>query len=314
MDEIERKDVRVGDTVVIRRAGDVIPEVVKVITEKRPTNTKTVALPKKCPVCHSDVIKPEGEAALRCTGGLYCVAQRREAIKHFASRRAMDIDGLGDKLVELMIDNSVIEHVDDLYQLTLDQVATLERMGPKSAQNLLNALEESKQTTLARFLYALGIREVGETTARNLANYYGNLANIMKATEQDLQNVPDIGNIVAANIVAFFKQRHNLDIIQKLCQLGITWPDVKPAKPAQKVLQDLSFVITGTLSDMSRDDAKSALQNLGAKVSSSVSSKTSYVIVGDNPGSKASKAEQLGVRILDEKEFNQLLRNPSQFV
>ncbi len=301
MDEIERKDVRIGDTVIVRRAGDVIPEVASVILEKRPENSQKIQLPRQCPVCGSDVVKAIDEAVARCTGGLFCQAQAKEAIKHFASRRAMDIDGLGDKLVEQLVDQKLINNVADLYTLNLQQLSDLDRMAEKSANNLLIALEDSKKTTLNRFLYALGIREVGEATARNLAQHFLNLSAIKNTTVEQLQEVADIGPIVAEHVYYFFQQAHNLDIIQRLIDLGITWPALE--KPATALtLSDQRFVITGTLSSMSRDDAKQKLQQLGAAVSGAVSKNTSYLIAGENAGSK-----QAGVKILNEQEFLELL-------
>ena len=308
MDEVERKDVRVGDQVIVRRAGDVIPEVVSVVPGSRKPGAKRTHLPARCPVCDSEIVREEGEAVARCSGGLYCKAQRRESIKHFASRKAMDIDGLGDKLVEQMVDASLIEHVDDLYRLKVADIAALERMGEKSAQNLVDALVKSKQTTLARFIYALGIREVGEATAATLAAHFGSLDKLMAADEEALQEASDVGPVVAAHIHKFFQQSHNREIINRLTnpEIGIHWDD-EVSELTDNRLEGQTFVITGTLSTMGRDDAKAALQALGAKVTGSVSSKTSYVIVGESPGSKASKAEQLGVPILDEEAFLELI-------
>ncbi len=308
MDEIERKDVRIGDTVIVRRAGDVIPEVASVIMERRPRRTKQVSLPKRCPVCGSEVIRPEGEAVARCTGGLYCSAQRKEAIKHFASRRAMDIEGLGDKLVDQLVEAGLVDHVDDLFTLTQAQVAELERMGEKSAENLISALEKAKDTSLERFIFALGVREVGEATARALALYYGDLEGLMAADEEALQEVPDVGPVVAKHIVAFFHQKHNKEVIHKLIKAGIRWPKIeRQVVAAGKALEGNTYVITGTLSAMGRDEAKERLQALGAKVSGSVSKKTTAVIVGENPGSKLTKAESLGVEVLDEEAFLALI-------
>lgn len=308
MDEIERKDVRIADTVIVRRAGDVIPEVASVILERRTKDSKKIQLPKHCPVCGSDVIKLEDEAVARCTGGLYCLAQAKEAIKHFASRRAMDIDGLGNKIIEQLVDEGLVKNVADLYCLSLEQLVGLERMAEKSATNILQALEQSKQTSLNRFLYGIGIREVGEATARNLANYLTNLEAIKKATVEQLQQVPDIGPIVAEHIYFFFQQSHNLEIIERLLSLGIHWPTIEAPTAAELPLAEKRFVITGTLSTMSRDDAKLRLQSLGAAVSGSVSKNTSYVVAGENPGSKLTKAEQLGVTVLDEQQLIELLQ------
>lgn len=306
MDEMERKDVRIGDTVIIRRAGDVIPEVVGVIMDKRPKGARKIKLPKKCPVCQSDILRLEGEAIVRCSGGLYCLAQRKEAIKHFASRKALDIEGLGDKLVEQLIDGNLIRHIDDLFLLNAQQLAALERMGEKSARNLVDALEKAKHTTLARFIYALGIREVGEATAQNLAQYYGDLEILMQADEEQLQTVNDIGPVVAGHIARFFQQKHNRDVIEKLLKVGIRWPDL-PRKTGPKPLAEHVYVITGTLSTMTRDEAKARLQALGAKVVGSVSKKTTALIAGVNAGSKLDKAVELAVTILEEDAFLKLL-------
>ncbi|MAZ77646.1 MAG: DNA ligase (NAD(+)) LigA [Legionellaceae bacterium] len=307
MDEIARKDVRIGDHVIIRRAGDVIPEVVSSIKEKRPKNTKKIVLPKVCPVCGSDVIRIEGEAAARCEGGLYCAAQRKEAIKHFASRKAMDIEGLGDKLVEQLVDENLVEHVDGIFQLSMEQLAELDRMAEKSAKNLLNALEKSKSTTFPRFLYALGIREVGEATARNLALHFGSLEKLQHATEDDLLAVNDVGPVVAKHIVAFFHQSHNLDVIASLRTCGVHWEDIEVAEQQHQPLHGHTYVLTGTLEGFTRDEAKAKLQALGAKVSGSVSVKTTAVIAGSEAGSKLAKAEALGVKVLSEKDLLNLI-------
>ena len=302
MDEIRRKDVRIGDSVMVRRAGDVIPEVVRIVPECRLQDAKMVALPATCPVCGSAVIQAEEKAVARCSGGLFCVAQVKEAIKHFASRRAMDIDGLGSRLVDQIVDQQSIRHVDDLYRLNREQIVALERMGEKSADNLLNAIEASKQTTLERFVYALGIREVGEATAVRLARYFGTLENIMQANEEALQSVPDVGPVVASHVVNFFAQPHNRGVIQHLLDAGIVWPDVKP-DIANNRLSGNTYVITGTLSGFSRTEAKQKLEALGARVSASVSAKTTAVIAGENPGSKLDKAQQLNVPVLSEADL-----------
>jgi len=308
MDEVNRKDVREGDQVIIRRAGDVIPEVVRVVPGSRKHKAKKIQLPDSCPVCDSEIEQEEGEAIARCSGGLFCAAQRKESIKHFASRKAMDIDGLGDKLVEQLVDEGCIDHMDDLYTLTVEKIAGLERMGEKSATNLIDALQESKHTSLNRFIYALGIREVGEATALTLANYFTNLDAIKAANEESLQNVEDVGPVVAAHIVRFFKQPHNLEVIEKLLNSGIYWDQIEAVAVEEQTLEGKTFVITGTLTEMTRDDAKKALQARGAKVTGSVSKKTDYVVVGDNAGSKAAKAEQLGVDMLDETALIELLK------
>ncbi|MEM9242740.1 MAG: NAD-dependent DNA ligase LigA [Pseudomonadota bacterium] len=307
MDEIERKDIRVGDTVIIRRAGDVIPEVVAVVKEKRPAKTQKIHLPKCCPACQSEVMRVEGESAARCQGGLYCVAQRKQAIKHFASRRAMDIDSLGNKLIDQLVDKQLIKHVDDLYKLTLTQLCNLERMAEKSARNLLEALEKSKKTTLSRFLFALGIRDVGEVTADNLMNYFGELAKIQQADEEKLLQVPDIGPVVAQNISHFFKQAHNLEVIDSLIHLGVHWPKVVVKQTVDLPLAGQRFVLTGTLAHFTREQAAEKLTALGAKTGAAVSAKVTAVIAGDNPGSKLTKARTLGVKIMNEDDLVVLL-------
>lgn len=307
MDEIRRKDIHIGDTVIVRRAGDVIPEIVGIIKSSRPKHIKKITLPKDCPVCHSSIEAIEGEAVARCTGGLFCPAQRKESIKHFASRRAMDIEGLGDKLVDQLVDSDLIVSVGDIYHLKKSELENLERMGEKSALNLLDQIEKSKKTTLARFLYSLGIREVGEATAKQLAIYFKTLPALESASEELLQSVPDIGPIVAAHIDHFFKEKHNRDVISKLIKAGVHWEEVKERK--NMPLADKTFVITGTLDSMTRDEIKEHLETLGAKVAGSVSSKTSYVIVGADPGSKYTKAKKLGIHILEEKAFLKLLND-----
>lgn len=306
-DELRRKDVRIHDTVVVRRAGDVIPEVVGVVLDRRPPHATIFHMPRQCPVCGSDIVKAEGEAIARCSGGLYCPAQRKEAIKHFASRRAMDITGLGDKLVDQLVDRDVVRHVSDLYSLHAEQLAALERMGAKSAAKLVAAIEKSKHTGLARFLYALGIRSVGETTALALANHFGTLEQIMDADEETLQQVPDVGPIVAAFIASFFRQSHNREVIAALRSNGVRWPDVEPLRMAAQPLAGKIFVLTGALERMKRNDAKARLQALGAKVAGSVSKNTDYVVAGADPGSKLARAEELGVPVLDEAGLIALL-------
>ncbi|WP_286261662.1 NAD-dependent DNA ligase LigA [Thalassotalea atypica] len=302
-DEIERLGIQVGDTVIIRRAGDVIPQIVSVVLDRRPESAKMIEFPKECPVCQSEVVRNEGEAVLRCTGGLFCGAQRKEAIKHFASRKAFDIDGLGDKLVEQMVDENLIQTPTDLFSLTEIQISTLDRMGKKSALNLLESLMKAKQTTLARFIYSLGIREVGEATASNLANYYLTLETILSANIESLQKVPDVGEIVAKNIVQFFSVQHNVEVIQGLVASGIHWPDIAVKSEDEQPLLDQIFVLTGTLSQMGRSDAKAKLQSLGAKVSGSVSAKTHYLVAGEKAGSKLTKAQDLGVEVLTEDDL-----------
>lgn len=306
-DEVLRKDVRVGDRVIVRRAGDVIPEVVGPILADRPPHAELVHAPTHCPVCGADVIKPEGEAIARCMGGLFCPAQVAEGIKHFASRRAMDISGLGDKVIELLLAEKLIADVTDLYRLPVEQLAALPRLGDKSAQKLVEALENSKRTTLQRFLYALGIRDVGEATALALAKHFGDLAALMAASETDLQTVADVGPVVSTHVHSFFSQRHNQDIIKKLQELGIHWPSM-PASAVAQPLAGQTFVITGTLATMTREEAAAKLQQLGAKVSNSVSAKTTALIAGSDPGSKLQKAQALHIPIWDESTFSQQLK------
>jgi DNA ligase (NAD+) len=310
MDEVRRKDVRIGDTVVVRRAGDVIPEVVKVILERRPEGAREIELPAKCPVCGSDVEREEGEAIARCTGGLYCGAQRREALRHFAGRRAMDIDGLGSKIIDQLVETERVRSPADLYRLSVEDLAELERMGEKSARNLVNALDKSKSTTLARFLYALGIRDVGEATAEALASYFGDLGPLQEASQEQIQEVPDIGPIVAAHVHTFFQQEHNREVIDALRERGVHWQALrrKASAAGKGALNGKTFVITGALDGMSRDEASDRIKALGGKVSGSVSKKTSYVLVGADPGSKLAKAQELGVAILDEQGFLKLLQ------
>ena len=306
MDEIERKDIRQGDTVYIRRAGDVIPEVVRVLHERRPAASKAVELPKHCPVCSSDIIREEGEAAARCSGGLYCPAQRKEAIKHFASRKAMDIEGLGDKIVEQLVDLGMVENPADLYSLSVAEIAKLERMAEKSAQNLVDALHKSRSTSLNRFIYALGIREVGEATARNLVQSFKTLDAIRNASEEDLQSTPDVGPIVASHIKTFFAQPHNNEVIDRLIEAGIQWPEVDDTANNASAVSGKTFVLTGTLSQP-RSYYKEELLSQGAKVAGSVSSKTDYLVAGEKAGSKKDKAIQLGIQILDEEGLKLML-------
>lgn len=306
MDEVRRKNVYIGDTVVVRRAGDVIPEVVISLPEHRPNNARMIELPQDCPICHSRIEQLEGEAVARCTGGLFCSAQRKEAIKHFASRRAMDIEGLGDKLIEQLVECDIVKNPADLYHLSLEVLANLERMAEKSAQNTLDALQKSKNTTLARFLYALGIREVGEATAKQLAHHFGDLEFLFSATEADLQAIQDIGPVVAKHIVTFFMEQHNRDVIDKLLQAGIHWEKTNKISHTMPLIGQ-TFVLTGTLKTLSREEAKEKLEHLGAKVSGSVSSKTHYVVVGEDAGSKLTKAQQLGIKILHETAFLEFL-------
>jgi len=309
MDEVARMDIRVGDTVVVYRAGDVIPKVVGVIAEKRPPHARAVSMPSQCPVCGSAVVKPEGEAIARCSGGLYCPAQRKEALRHFASRLAMNIDGLGEKIIDQLVDQGLVKTPADLYALTVGQLAALERMGEKSAQNLVAAIAASKQTTLRRFLYALGIREVGEATALALAAHFGSLPPLLAADEAALQQVPDVGPVVAAAIAGFFRQPHNREVIDALVAAGVQWPDAEPAARAANLpLAGKTFVLTGTLASMERERAKELLQSLGAKVSGSVSAKTAVVVAGEEAGSKLAKAQELGIEVWDDARFVAFLR------
>jgi DNA ligase (NAD+) len=305
-DEIDRKDVRVGDTVVVRRAGDVIPEVARVVKDRRPRHTRRFYLPDRCPVCQSEVVRIEGEAAARCSGGLYCPAQRKQALWHFASRRAMDIEGLGEKLVEQLVDGGLVHSILDIYALGEEQIASLERMGKKSAANLVAAITRSRDTSLARFLYALGIRDVGEATALSLAMHFGDLAPLRAADEEALQEVADVGPVVARQITSFFAEPHNREVLDGLVKC-VRWPVQPPLDTGDAALAAKRFVITGTLQAMARDEAKRRLQALGAKVSGSVSSKTDFLVAGANPGSKRTKAEALGITILDEDEFLKLI-------
>lgn len=313
MDEIERLGVQIGDTVIIRRAGDVIPQVVSVVLERRPNNSQPIIMPSHCPVCGSLVERIETEAVARCTGGLVCSAQRKEAIKHFASRQALDIEGLGDKLIEQLVNAELIESVDDLFHLTLEQLAGLERMAEKSAQNILDALEKSKSTTLARFVYALGIREVGVTTAKQLAQHFGYLQRIMDADFETLQQVDDVGVIVANHLRNFFAEPHNRTSIEQLLKAGVNFPEQEPVAHTDLPLSGQIAVITGTLveSGMSRDEAKAKLEALGAKVTGSVSAKTSFVVAGEKAGSKLTKAQDLGIEVFDEAGFLELLEKHS---
>ena len=307
MDEIARLGVMVGDTVVIRRAGDVIPQIVNVVESKRPKNAKLIVFPTTCPVCDSHIERIEGEAVSRCSGGLVCAAQRKEAIKHFASRKAMDIDGLGDKLVEQLVDEGLIESFLDLYSLQLESLLKLERMGEKSAQNLLASIEVSKNTTLPKFLYSLGIREVGVATAQNLVNHFLDLKVLVKADLDALLEVDDVGPIVAEHILSFFAEPHNQKIIDGLLNIGITWPVIEQKDASELPLAGQTFVVTGTLASMGRDLAKEYLQRLGAKVAGSVSAKTHGLVAGEKAGSKLTKAQDLGVPVLDETAFLALL-------
>ena len=307
-DEARRKDVRVGDTVVVRRAGDVIPEVVSVVLERREGTPMPFTMPKACPVCGSLALREEGEADHRCTGGLYCGAQRKQAVLHFASRKAMDIEGLGDKLIDQLVDGGLIEHLPDVYRLDLARLAALDRMGEKSARNLLDGLEASKSTTLPRFLYALGIRHVGEATAKDLARHFGRLDGVMDAPLDSLLAVRDVGPTVANSIQAFFTQAHNREMVAALRSAGVHWEEGAPAAPPTGELAGKTVVLTGTLPTLSRDQAKDMLEAAGAKVAGSVSKKTDFVVAGSEAGSKLEKAQALGVKVLDEAAMLALLQ------
>jgi len=306
MGEVTRKDVRVGDTVYVRRAGDVIPEIVRVLDERRPRDARPVELPAECPVCGSAIIKPEGEAVARCTGGLYCPAQRKEAIRHFASRRAMDIEGLGEKLIDQLVERGLVQTPADLYRLSQKALSGLDRMGEKSAANLIEALDCSRGTTLARFIYALGIRDVGESTSQTLAAHFGSLEALESAELEDFLRVPDVGPVVAAHVHAFFRQPHNREVIDGLLAAGINWPRVEQQAESERPLSGKTIVITGTLS-RPRDVIKEELIALGAKVTGSVSKKTDYLLAGEESGSKLDKARELGVRVLSERDFAALI-------
>ncbi|EGR1480485.1 NAD-dependent DNA ligase LigA [Vibrio parahaemolyticus] len=307
-DEIERLQVKIGDQVVIRRAGDVIPQVVSVIKERRPETARDIIFPTQCPVCGSHVERIEGEAVTRCTGGLVCQAQRKQALKHFVSRKALDVDGLGDKVIEQLVDREMVETPADLFKLSAGVLTVLERMGPKSAQNIVNALEKSKLTTLPRFLYSLGIREVGEATAANLAQHFKSLEAIQAATEEQLMAVQDIGVVVAKHITTFFEEEQNQAVVQDLLVQGIHWPEVSaPEQGAELPLEGKTVVLTGTLSQLGRTEAKEALQSLGAKVTGSVSKKTDILFAGENAGSKLTKAQELGIEIKTEQDLLELI-------
>ncbi len=307
MDEVERLGLRVGDSVIVRRAGDVIPKIIRVMAPEKNPAPGTIVMPSRCPACHSPVLK-EGEVLYKCSGGLICPAQRKEAVKHFASRSALDIEGLGDKLVEIMVDQDLISTVADLYRLEVSQISTLERMGPKSAQNLVAAIEKSKQVKLARFLYALGIREVGEATAQALANHYQALQSVIDASAADHEQIPDIGPIVASHIETFFRQEHNLSVIDQLLRCGFVL-EQRASDENSNSLAGQTFVLTGSLEQMPRNEAKARLQALGAKVAGSVSKNTSVVVAGPGAGSKRAKAEALGIKIIDEGEFLALIES-----
>ncbi|EGU40018.1 NAD-dependent DNA ligase LigA [Vibrio scophthalmi] len=307
-DEIARLAVKIGDSVIIRRAGDVIPQVVSVVLDRRPDSAREIVFPAQCPVCHSAVERVEGEAVARCTGGLVCQAQRKEALKHFVSRKALDVDGLGEKVIEQLVDKEMVATPADLFKLSAGVITVLDRMGPKSAQNVVDALVKSKQTTLPRFLYSLGIREVGEATAANLAMHFKSLEAVMAATHEQLIEVQDVGVIVASHVTAFFAQEKNQQVITELQQQGIDWPAIEARdESVPQPLAGKTVVLTGSLSQLSRSDAKAALQNLGAKVAGSVSKKTDILFVGENAGSKLAKAQELGIEVQTEQDLINLM-------
>ena len=302
-DEIERLDIAIGDTVVIRRAGDVIPQIIGVLHDRRPADARPIVFPETCPVCDSAIVRIEGEAVARCTGGLFCAAQRKEALKHFVSRKAMDIDGVGGKLIEQLVDRELVHTPADLFKLDLTTLTRLERMGTKSAENALASLEKAKNTTLARFIFALGIREVGEATALNLANHFKTLEALQNADLEALQQVADVGEVVANRILAFWHEPHNVAVVNDLIAQGVHWETVETKEVTENRFKGKTVVLTGTLTQMGRNEAKALLQEMGAKVSGSVSAKTDFVIAGDAAGSKLTKAQELGVTILTEEEF-----------
>ena len=302
-DEIERLDIAIGDTVVIRRAGDVIPQIIGVLHDRRPADARPIVFPETCPVCDSAIVRIEGEAVARCTGGLFCAAQRKEALKHFVSRKAMDIDGVGGKLIEQLVERELVHTPADLFKLDLTTLTRLERMGTKSAENALASLEKAKNTTLARFIFALGIREVGEATALNLANHFKTLEALQNADLEALQQVPDVGEVVANRILAFWHEPHNVAVVNDLIAQGVHWETVETKEVTENRFKGKTVVLTGTLTQMGRNEAKALLQDMGAKVSGSVSAKTDFVIAGDAAGSKLTKAQELGVTVLTEEEF-----------
>jgi DNA ligase (NAD+) len=307
MDEIERNDIHIGDTVVVRRAGDVIPEIVRALPERRPADARRIELPARCPVCNSPVERAAGEAVARCSGGFTCRAQRQEALRHFASRRALDIEGLGDRMVEQLVEHNLVGSPDELYALTRAQLLDLERMGEKSADNLLAAIEHSKETTLPRFLYALGIRDVGEATALALAQHFGSLEHLMAADAAAIEEVPDVGPVVAGHVALFMASERHRRAIANLRARGVHWQDLERKPQAVAPLAGKTIVVTGSLAAMSREQAQERLRSLGAKVSSSVSAKTTYLVHGAEPGSKLDKARKLNVELLDEPAFLRLL-------
>jgi DNA ligase (NAD+) len=306
-DEIRRKDVRVGDAVIVRRAGDVIPEIVRVLMEDRPARTQLFVMPKRCPECGSNVVRLPDEAIARCSGGLVCPAQRKQALLHFSSRRAMDIEGLGDKLVDQLVDANLVHTPADLYKLGIAALAELERMAEKSAANIVAAIEHSRSTTLARFIFALGIRHVGETTAKDLARHFGNLDDLIGANEAALLDVHDVGGVLAQSLLQFFAEPHNREVIAQLRAAGVHWPEERPQRAPLGALAGKTFVLTGTLPTMTREEAKERIERLGGKVAGSVSKKTTYVVAGSDAGGKLDRASELGVTMLNETQFRELI-------
>ncbi len=306
-DEVRRKDIHIGDTVVVRRAGDVIPEVVRVLPERRPAQARPFRMPDTCPSCGSAIRRDEDEAVARCTAGLYCPAQRKQALLHFASRRALDIDGLGEKIVDQLVDNGMVSTPADLFTLTVPPLAALERMGEKAAANLVEAISRCRDTTLARFIYALGIRNVGESTARDLAAHFRDIGALMAAEEERLQQVSDVGPVVAQSVAAFFAQQHKREVIAELLKSGITFAPLAELQAPAPGVAGKTFVLTGTLPTLARDEAKARIEARGGKVSGSVSKKTDFVVAGEEAGSKLAKARELGVTVLDESALLTLL-------
>ena len=307
VDELTRKDVRVGDSVIVRRAGDVIPEIVRVVLERRPAESAAPPVPTVCPVCGSDVTRIEGEAVVRCTGGLVCAAQRKESLKHFASRRAMDIEGLGDKIIEQLVDSNLVTNAADLYGLTVEQLAGLDRMAEKSATNLVAAIAASKSTTFPRFLFSLGIPNVGEATALAIAESFGDLDALQTASVERIMEVPDVGPIVAAAVREFFDEERNLAVVNRIRQDGVFWHRADSRRPSHQPLAGKTFVITGSLPTLTRSDAAASIRNAGGKVTSSVTKKTKFLLAGENPGSKLEAARELGVEIISEARLVELL-------
>jgi DNA ligase (NAD+) len=310
-DEIRRKDVRIGDTVIVRRAGDVIPEIVRVLVELRPAAARAFVMPTACPECGSAIVRLPDEAIARCTGGLICPAQRKQALRHFASRHAMDIEGLGEKLIDQLVDGDKVRTAADVYGLTAENLAALERMADKSAANVVAAIDKSRKTTLARFIFALGIRHVGEATARDLAAHFGSLEPLMSATAEELLDVRDVGPVLAEAIHDFFAEPHNREVINALRAVGVHWKEGPPQRAAAGPLTGRTFVLTGTLPTLSRDEAKALLEAAGATVVGSVSKKADYVVAGADAGSKLTKAQALGVAVIDEAALREMVRQPS---